>query len=120
MRKSFTLIEMTIVISIIAILGTIIVPNAFKMIEKAKLAAAANEFKAIAAAASAYFADTTVYPPCDDDWFGLHDPAVCVGYTCRGLDFFRNQADVVGWSGPYMDKWPSPPWVGSEGNRPEF
>jgi len=38
MRRSFTLIELIVVIAIIAILAAIIAPNAFRAIEKAKVA----------------------------------------------------------------------------------
>ena len=38
--KGFTLIELIVVIAIIAILGAIIAPNAFRAIEKAKMARA--------------------------------------------------------------------------------
>ena len=50
-RRGFTLVELLVVIAIIGILAAIIAPNAFKAIEKGKVAAAEADYKAIKAAA---------------------------------------------------------------------
>ena len=45
MRKWFTLIELIVVISIIAVLSAIIAPNAFRAIEKSKITKALSDIK---------------------------------------------------------------------------
>ena len=108
MRNSFTLIELIVVIAIIAVLAAIIAPNAFRTIEKAKIARAISEIKVIKAAAVNYCADVGGWPgryvptdPVSHNPF-LNDPAV------SGFD-----PDVTGWNGPYLDKWQAHPWGGA-------
>lgn len=62
MSGSFTLVELIVVIAIIAILGAIIAPSAFKAIEKAKISAAIADIKAIKNAALGFYADTGTFP----------------------------------------------------------
>jgi general secretion pathway protein G len=58
MRKTFTLIELIVVIAIIAILAAIITPNAFMAIEKSKVSRIVADCKSIRTAAYNMFADT--------------------------------------------------------------
>jgi general secretion pathway protein G len=95
MKKGFTLIELIVVIAIIAVLGAVIAPNAFKSIEKAKLSATAEDLNSIKTAASAYFTDTSAWP-------------------ANAAAFTANGGAVAGWDGPYLDKWPAGGrWPGS-------
>ena len=57
-KAGFTLIELIVVIAIIAILGAIIAPNAFRAIEKANVQKAIIDIKKIASSAMEYSADT--------------------------------------------------------------
>jgi general secretion pathway protein G len=105
-RRGFTLVELLVVIAIIGVLAAIIVPNAFKAVEKSKIARTVADLKAIKAAAMAYYADTGTFPPNDDTY----------GAGSRGMDFLENRAGVDGWDGPYLEKWPQAQyWAGNHG-----
>ncbi|MDD5668714.1 MAG: prepilin-type N-terminal cleavage/methylation domain-containing protein [Candidatus Omnitrophica bacterium] len=104
--KGFTLIELIVVIAIIGVLAAIIAPNAFKVIEKAKIARVVSDLKAIKSAAMGYYSDTGRFPPNDDAY----------GAGLRGVDFVRNYSGVAAWDGPYLEKWPQLSlWAGSHG-----
>ncbi len=104
MKRSFTLVELIVVIAIVAILAAIIAPNAFRAIEKAKISRAAEDMKTIKAAALAYYTDTGTWP------------LIGVGGAIRGTGagFLTNDDGygnpVPGWDGPYLEKWPNNPW----------
>jgi general secretion pathway protein G len=88
MRKSFTLIELIVVIAIIAVLAAIIVPNAFRAIEKAKISKIIAEIKVIKTAALDYYSDTGSWPL----QYRLVTP----------LNSFLNNPGISGWDGPYV------------------
>jgi general secretion pathway protein G len=92
-----------VVIAIIGILAAIIVPNAFKAIEKSKVAAAEADYKAIKAAVLNFYTDTGKWPP-SSTWSGVPADAYLVTKPDQGYD---------GWNGPYLERWPSKnPWGG--------
>lgn len=89
-KKGFTLVELLVVIAIIAILAAIIAPNAFKAIEKSKVATAEADYKAIKTAALGYYSDNGTWT--------------------------TNSALLVSSSnnGPYLEKWKEKnPWNGN-------
>jgi general secretion pathway protein G len=97
--RGFTLVELLVVIAIIGILAAIIVPNAFKAIEKSKVAAAEADYKSIKAAALNYYTDV-------GDWPGHQSTNSDPGFT-------TNVGNKTGWNGPYLERWPSKnPWGG--------
>ncbi len=124
--KSFTLIELIVVIAIIAILAAIIAPNAFKAIEKSKVARVQSDTRAIKTAALAYYADVGLWPPdvCPDDdpgftaWDAFRDRQ-CGSYDAYlpygGPGNAQYEAMVqASWDGPYLEKrFPPSPWAGS-------
>ncbi|KUK41828.1 MAG: N-terminal methylation protein [Clostridia bacterium 62_21] len=96
-ERGFTLVELLVVIAIIGILAAVIAPNAFKAIEKSKVAAAEADYKAIKAAALNFYTDTGTWPAT-----ATGDPG-----------FVTEPAGVDGWNGPYLERWPSKnPWGG--------
>ncbi|MFH1398037.1 MAG: prepilin-type N-terminal cleavage/methylation domain-containing protein [Candidatus Omnitrophota bacterium] len=88
-NKGFTLIELIVVIGIIAVLAAVIAPSAFKAIEKSKVAGTLGDHRAVKTAALTYYGDTGVWPA---------DGATTVGLVTT--------SGVVGWDGPYLEKWP--------------
>lgn len=127
MEKGFTLIELIVVIAIIAILAAIIAPNAFKAIEKAKIAKVISDMEAMGNAALAYYTDIGFFPPdipasVDpglmktlpyniSDGTSVEPSAVTIVITHP-----TNWKDAVNarWDGPYLEKYPSSnPWGGN-------
>lgn len=111
-RRGFTLVELLVVIAIIGILAAIIAPNAFKAIEKGKVAAAEADYKAIKAAALNAYTDTGVWPPVGTNDSEGEDPGlVDVKYWGENNDDSDNPST---WNGPYLERWPSKnPWGGT-------
>ncbi len=101
--RGFTLIELLVVIAIIGILAAIIAPNAFKAIEKSKVAAVESDYKAVKSATLMYYSDVGTWPTPDND-FTNNDNETDIFITGDGSD---------GWDGPYLEKWPTrDPWGG--------
>ena len=102
---AFTLIELIVVIAIIAVLAAIIAPNAFKAIEKSKVARMASDLKSIKQSVLSFYSDTGQWPVNANGttytWIsGSHPLLVDTG--------------VVGWNGPYLEKQAkSPTWTGT-------
>lgn len=102
MKKSFTLVELIVVIAIIAILSAIIAPNAFKAIEKAKISRAIAEFKSMKTATLSFYSDTGSWPLSAGGW---------VRVEASGL--MSNTNNWPGWDGPYLENNVSThPWGG--------
>ena len=100
-KQGFTLVELLVVIAIIGILAAVIAPNAFKAIEKSKVAAAISDYRAIKSAALNYYADTGKWPPDRD---GNSDPWL--------VNKVNDTPD--GWNGPYLERWKEKnPWGGN-------
>ena len=101
MNKSFTLIELIVVIAIIAILAAIIAPNAFRVIEKAKISKTVSDMRTVKVAAQSYYADSGKWP-----WEG----AVHGEHNNNGTGFMADDG-VSGWDGPYLESWPKSQWT---------
>ncbi len=140
MKRSFTLIELIVVIAIIAILAAIIAPNAFKAIEKARVAKTIADLKALKGAITALYADTSKFilgcnafttanpeaalddSRCAGCWVGLlcrptvGDPHTDGCYSSHAGRCIWSQINVDSWDGPYIesgnvrDFWKSPYW----------
>ncbi len=89
-KKGFTLVELLVVIAIIGILVAIITPNAFKALERAKIARCEADLHAIKSGCLSYYTDTGLWP--------------------SNLDELMTSS-VTGWDGPYLEKKPDrSPW----------
>jgi len=94
-RKSFTLIELVIVVAIIAILAGAMVPIIRSSRTEAREAKALAELDSIKAAAMMFHADTGVWPPASTDGEGLMSDTTTA---------------TPDWEGPYLDTWGDDPW----------
>lgn len=104
-ERGFTLIELLVVIAIIGILAAVITPNAFKAVEKGKVAAAEADYKAIRAAALNFYTDIGKWPDGKTD--GTDPGFVSNPYNDPDSNDYKN------WNGPYLERWPSKnPWGG--------
>jgi general secretion pathway protein G len=101
-RRGFTLIELLVVIAIIAILSAVIAPNAYRAIEKAKVAAMIADYQAVKTGAMSYYSDTGTWP---DD--GIGEPGLGVTNTF----LVDGSPPIPMWDGPYLERWPSPRWA---------
>lgn len=111
-ERGFTLVELLVVIAIIGILAAIIAPNAFKAIEKGKVAAAEADYKAIKAAALNAYTDTGIWPPSSDA--AGEDPGLVTKEYWGDNDNNPTNDDPATWNGPYLERWPSKnPWGGT-------
>ena len=115
MKKTFTLIELIVVISIIAVLAAIIAPNAFQAINKSKASRIAADLKSVKAAGIGFYADVGQWPvyvnnltyTCVSD----APPATC---GSSGAHPLLVNPGVTGWDGPYLEKDAvAPIWVGT-------
>ncbi|HRZ15775.1 MAG TPA: prepilin-type N-terminal cleavage/methylation domain-containing protein [Candidatus Omnitrophota bacterium] len=100
MKQGFTLVELIVVIAIIAILAAVIAPNAFRAIEKAKVAKVETDLKTFKTAALSYYSDTGQWPVDGATWLTAEETAM----------FISGAGQPTGWDGPYLERWPDPPW----------
>ena len=81
-EEGFTLIELMIVVSIIAILAGILIPNFVNARAQAMTAACESNLRSIATAAELYYADQQVYPASGDVTASL--------FTANGTGYLNN------------------------------
>jgi general secretion pathway protein G len=118
--RAFTLIEIMVAISIIAILASVVAPNAFKAVEKAKVSRAIADIKAVKTAALTFYKDVGLFPgsqwgtmpgdalsPADYGEGFVDIPAVHSG---SAVERARAQQGIINWDGPYLEKWGFSPW----------
>jgi general secretion pathway protein G len=90
-RAGFTLIEMLVVITVIAILAGLVTPMVFRNVGDAKSATAHAQIESLGLALDAYRLDNDVYPT-----------------TAQGLDALRRppmgEPGPRNWRGPYLRK----------------
>ncbi|MFH1768617.1 MAG: type II secretion system protein GspG [Candidatus Omnitrophota bacterium] len=100
MKKSFTLIELMVVIAVIGVLSAVLVPSISGLVDKARVAAAQQVVKTVANAARALFLDTGLWPggPNEADTTGRNMNAAAYGLI--NTDGRYGSA----WQGPYLDK----------------
>ena len=97
-RMGFTLIEILVVITVIAVLAGLVTPMVFRNVGDAKSSTARAQIEIFATALDAYRLDNDYYPT-----------------TEQGLEALRHAPAqgpaAVNWRGPYLRKDPPPdPW----------
>ncbi len=94
-RRGFTLIEILVVITVIAILASLVTPMVFRNVGDAKVSATRAQIEILGLALDAYRLDNDYYPS-----------------TAQGLDALRQppsgEPAARNWRGPYLRK-PVPP-----------
>jgi general secretion pathway protein G len=90
-KKSFTLIELMLVVIIIGVLAAMVMPRLVGRSEQARIAAAKADIDSnLAIALDLYEMDVGHYP--------------------QDLNELMNGSQVTGWKGPYLKKEPKDPW----------
>ncbi|RMH28687.1 MAG: type II secretion system protein [Planctomycetota bacterium] len=82
-RRGFTLVELLLVITIIAILAAVATPLVAQHMDNAQQAAAESNYNAAVKAVQVYFTENGVYPPSLDPSLFMHDdlPVMPAGYS---------------------------------------
>lgn len=96
-KRSFTLIELMVVIAIIGVLGTMVAPAVGESINKARVAKVVALAHTLETACDAYFMDTGSYPLDYGGWPGYSALLVYQNLS-------TNPGGVATWSGPYIKK----------------
>jgi len=127
LRRSFTIIELIVVIAIISVLASIVLLNINGILQKADVSAAGSIQREMTKAVELYYADMGFYPPdVNRGWDpGLVKPVPWSpdapssgGFSAAGAvctDCPDNWQDIVtrNWAGPYLAQWPQQtPWGG--------
>jgi general secretion pathway protein G len=95
LRTAFTLVELLLVLTILAILAGIVLPRMSGSTEKAKVSAALTQISTLGTALGVYEVDVGNYPRGRDGLMAL----------------MQRPRDAQGWHGPYMEKdIPPDPW----------
>ena len=94
-KKGFTLVELLVVLSILALLISLVGPTVYKHIAPAKKSIAKAQIENFASALDAFYIDVGRYP-----------------LSTEGLEALVNKpSGVVKWNGPYLKKnIPKDPW----------
>ena len=95
-RRAFTLVEILLVMTIIAILAALVIPKMVGRSEQARQTAAHADISAIKTSLDAFEVDNGFYP--------------------RGLqDLVIAPSNAKNWHGPYLEKLPQDPWGNAYG-----
>jgi len=92
----FTLVEILVVITIMALIMSVVGPRVLNFLSESKVKAAQIQIESLASALDLYFIDTGRYPS-----------------TSEGLKaLLERPSNVSGWSGPYLkgSNVPDDPW----------
>lgn len=88
-ERGFTLLEITVVIAIIAVMAMVAVPTGLKVLEKSKISSTIVNVESIKTAAIQYYSENSDWPAKEDD-FTSEDAG-----------------------GPFIERWPESPWKNS-------
>jgi len=130
MKKGFTLIEMVVVLSVVAILAAILTPTIVKNIKDAKITRARNEVQVIGGALASFYKDLGSWPFIPSSLEVLYGPSGSTASTgswqatATSTDNFVNHlisntaaytactfdGQERCWDGPYLGEIKADPW----------
>jgi general secretion pathway protein G len=96
-KRGFTLIEMLIVITVIAILAVIVVPRLLSATRRSREASLAANLKQLRDAVERFEANTAAWPPSLTDLMAADGSGISADADGRGLSIDRSAYD-----GPYL------------------
>lgn len=113
-RNGFTLVEILVVIIVIALLATLVAPNVFRHVGRAKDTTARAQVELLSAAVEAYRLDNDRFPTTEQGLAALRTPPTLEPRprTWRG-PYLRREVPVDPWGRPYIYR--SPGTVNREG-----
>ena len=94
-ERGFTLVEIIVVITIIALIMTLVGPRVLNYLSESKVKAAKIQIESLASALDLYFLDTGQFPS-----------------NAEGLNALVQRPGSAGWNGPYLrgTTVPNDPW----------
>jgi general secretion pathway protein G len=108
-RAGFTLIEILVVITVIAILAGMVSPMVFRNVGDAKVSAARAQIESFGLALDTYYLHNDYYPTTEEGLAALVTPPV--GPSDRRTVGPSDRRNVSNWRGPYLKKGvPLDPW----------
>lgn len=96
MRRGFTLMEVVVAVTVIAILGAVLTPAVLEHIKRSKVTAIIEDFRVIETAIMQYYADVGSLEPLDDIGPFSSSP------TSPTVRHFLSGDGQNGWDGPYI------------------
>jgi general secretion pathway protein G len=113
-RNGFTLVEILVVIIVIALLATLVAPNVFRHVGRAKDTTARAQVELLSAAVEAYRLDNDRFPTTEQGLAALRTPPTLEPRprAWRG-PYLRREVPVDPWGRPYIYR--SPGTVNREG-----
>jgi general secretion pathway protein G len=105
-RDGFTLVEMLLVLTILAILAGIVLPNIATKAERARVTAAKTEVATLASALNEYEIDNGSYPRTSDGLQALIVKPHGGSDTWKGPYLQKNKVPVDPWKNPYVYEVP--------------
>ena len=113
-RNGFTLVEILVVIIVIALLATLVAPNVFRHVGRAKDTTARAQVELLSAAVEAYRLDNDRFPTTEQGLAALRTPPTQEPRprAWRG-PYLRREVPVDPWGRPYIYR--SPGTVNREG-----
>lgn len=103
--SGFTLLEMLVVITVIAVLAGVVAPMVFRNVGDAKLAAARAQIQIFELALDAYRLDTDHYPASEDGLSALVQAPSAVSGRWRG-PYLKRGVPLDPWGNPYVYRGP--------------
>ncbi|HEX5727113.1 MAG TPA: type II secretion system major pseudopilin GspG [Longimicrobiaceae bacterium] len=106
-RGGFTLVEILVVIIVIAVLATLVAPNVFRHVGRAKDTTARAQIELLASAIEAYRLDNDAYPTTEQGLAALRQaPAVEPRARDWRGPYLRREVPVDPWGRPYLYRSP--------------